>query len=177
MPIVQQKDGISIRANFTWRGDNFLNGLMPALAQGVEEAANIYRKELVSRYSENVGSVSVGSLQRLRIRHSSPGQAPFAQTFNLALSPRISTNFSSVRGRTHMLKARISTDVPYSHTLEFGGALSVDPKTKKWSRIRLVNPLRSTPHISARPVWRPAFLLRREDMLQAITRRVGVLRG
>ena len=157
MPIVLKND-FHLHATFKWRGDDWFNGLLPKLQAGVTDAATIYRQAVIRRYSRTTGSVPHTWFRRLRVRHSSPGQAPFAQIVTGKLSVRNSFNFNQTKGRLTIIKGRVSSDVPYSHTLEFGGALSVDPNRKKWTRIRLVNPLRTTPYIAPRPVWRPVFI-------------------
>tara|TARA_R100000306_G_C4347637_1_gene128416 strand:+ start:138 stop:671 length:534 start_codon:yes stop_codon:yes gene_type:complete len=175
MPAFINAAGNNMQARFSWHGENFEKDLKPKLEKGLTDAANVYAKAIRKKLLKTSGAIAWTGGTKLRIKHSKAGQIPFFQTGNLALSVRTSFNFGKTRGRLTKMKARISTDVPYAPTLEFGGALSIDPNKKKYTRIRLINPLKSTPYIAARPVWRPTFFEQKDQMLFALTSRISVL--
>ena len=157
--------GVRITQRVWWGGDAwFNNDLMPALRRATMEASTMYAVEVRKRYSLQTGSVpSKIPGMKIRVKHSRPGQPPFIQTGNLSLSVRQSANF----GKT-VLKSRISTDVPYATTLEFGGSLSVSADRKKYTSVRILNPLKITPFIAPRPVWRPVWNDMNRKMLDHI---------
>ena len=65
---------------------------------------------------------------------------------------------------------RISSRVKYSKTLERGGQLTIRQRYKRYTSIRLINPLDGYDQpIAARPVWLPVFL-REEPRMMAIIR-------
>ncbi len=118
----------------------------------------MYAQEIRRKYNLVAGSIaSKRAGFRIRIQHSPPGAPPYWQTRNLAESVRITANFSGRRGLTHTIKVRVSTDVPYAPTLEFGGFLSVPHDRKKHTQIRLINPLKTTVSIAPRPTWLPTW--------------------
>lgn len=175
--------GSTLTAKVRWFGDQRLAELQQRAGRGVVKATEIYAKALQAILKKNVGSkpfsgfgntfvssriagrgknvINAGNL-RVRMKHSPPGSVPFAQTFNLANSIRTSYNFKrrvafTSKSRTFKIRSRISSDVPYSKTLERGGTLSIPQSRKKYTSIRLINPLKGGVTITPRPAWLPLF--------------------
>lgn len=96
---------------------------------------------------------------RLRKIHSRVGESPRKQTGNLRESIQVYVNKS-------ILKAAIFTDVPYAQQLEYGGKSEPfdQDAAKKYTNIRLINPIKKVLFIAARPAWRSALGARKQKM-------------
>jgi hypothetical protein len=141
------------------------------LAVGVEKAAKLYASRLWRELTKVQGSRPIGPGLRLRFKHSSPGEPPYTQTFNLARSIKVSsnvTNKGAVRKTLTRFKARISTSVPYAPILEYGGSGNFPQRGKKHTPWRLINPLKGSPFILPRPVWYPVFVNNQAEMERII---------
>lgn len=97
------------------------------------------------------GSIPFYSNLRQRIVHSRTGEPPRRQTGNLYESIQTELDPETLSGR-------VFTDVPYAPMLELGGfSFSFPQFLKKYTRIRLVNPIRHSLVIGPRPAWRQTF--------------------
>lgn len=153
-----------------WRGDIILKNIKKHGGKGVMKAARHLENAIINEYTKNLGSVAVGGLGgnlRKRVIHSSPGEAPYVQTSNLSKSTKTSYNFKGL-ARSFLVKGRVSTDVKYARTLERGGSYNLPQRYKKYTSIRLINPLKRAPVIAPRPVWIPMFMKHRVSMLVEI---------
>ena len=140
------------------------------LYAGVFRAINIYRFAL-KRKLNFWGSIFISSVKRMMWITSAPGSPPKKQTGNLEKSIEIDIEHNGVSGFFGQeVNGYISTDVPYAKTLELGGSLQVDQSTKKYTRVRLVNPVKDVHNIAARPAWLPTFEEEKSRMIQTIRR-------
>lgn len=177
-----------IRAKVTlrlkWQGERKLRQINRLAVIAVKEAGEIYEKELTrtlksapwgSKPATEAGPSlsnlpSITGRTRIRFRHSSPGEVPYRQTLNLANSVRLTSQTGS--GATlGEFRSRVSTRVKYSRTLERGlPQISVPQSSKRFTDIRLLNPLKLKPGtiIAPRPVWVPVFEKTRAKMIKQI---------
>lgn len=139
--------------------------------RGVSRSVRAYLFALKRKLGE-WGSDFINSVRRLRKRHSAPGQAPLKQTGNLEKS--IQTNITHSPGQPGFfgpdIIGSIYTDVPYARALELGETAQVDQADKKYTRVRLVNPIHAIVNITPRPAWLPTFDALKARMLQTIKR-------
>lgn len=155
-----------------WNGQAFRN-IFRRIQINTNVAGAKYRSRLKRELLKTAGSEPVSGIYRRRVRHSSPGQSPFWQTKNLANSLKFS---KSTANWIH--RVRISTDVEYAPALELGGVAQVPQSAKKYTRLRLINPL--IKHravgmfIAPRPVWMPIFNMMGHRMLKIIRTGSGV---
>ena len=124
-----------------------------ALAGALDKSIKLWYDTLKQKL--NVwGSVPVASKSgnmRERKVHSRVGEPPRKQTSNLYESIRSYVNVNDLSGGVY-------TDVDYAPSLEYGGiAYSFFQLLKKYTRIRLINPLHGHFIIGPRPAWRQTF--------------------
>lgn len=166
----------------TWHGPAKLREINRLSRDAVEEAGKIYDNELTktlnsapwgSKPAVDAGPSlsnlpSITGIKRKRFRHSDPGEVPFKQTKNLANSIRTGSE-----RKGDLVRSRTSTRVKYARTLERGlPQISVEQGKKRFTNIRLVNPLKlkSGTIIAPRPVWVPVFEKTRSAMIKSIAR-------
>ena len=159
-----------IRVN--WNGQAFKN-IFRRVQINTNVAGAKYRSRLKRELLKTAGSEPVSGIFRRRVRHSSPGQSPFWQTGNLANSLKFS---QSTANWVH--RVRISTDVEYAAALELGGVAQVPQSAKKYTRFRLVNPIKKNRAtgmlIDPRPAWMPIFMMMRHRLVKIIRTGSGV---
>lgn len=168
-----------IRVKVKWNGDKVLANLNNLASQVIEELGQILKKEVTRKLTKTWGSdraparlkgtgkLALNAGIRIRKNHSDPNQAPFMQTRNLANSVRLTKSTRSVP--IGLFTARVSTRVKYASGLEKGGPqLSLSPNAKRFTNIRLVNPLiiKGVLIIAPRPAWMPAFLDKKPEMIR-----------
>ncbi len=138
---------------------------------GVFRAINLYRFALKRKLGE-WGSLFISSSLRFRARHSTPGSPPLKQTGNLEKSIEIDiSNVGPTGFFGQDVEGVIWTDVPYAPTLEKGTLqVQVDQSTKKHTRVKLWNPIKTLINIVPRPAWLPVFEETKRKMINTIRR-------
>lgn len=178
MPKLAPALDFKVSTRYWFRGDKYMQQLAEEAAVGIRQAADIYRTALKKTLADRVGSIPISSTLRVRKWHSSPGQPPLSQTFNLHNSIKSSYVLHWEIGNAWLgaaknltLRGRVSvrSDVRYAKILEFGGRLTISNASRKYTHWRLVNPIRSNPAIAPRPLWGPTFNKHKEGMLYVIT--------
>lgn len=174
----------SVRTQVRWQGDRVISKLQNAGAKATVAGGQIYfqavEKEFKSapwgsrraKTGPSISNVPALANLRIRYRHSSPGETPYKQTENMANSIRISSS-KRISGSPHLSITRISSRVKYSSSLERGfPQVSIEQHLKRFSKIRLKNPLKLKPGtiIAPRPVWLPIFHKNTAKMKATIAR-------
>lgn len=157
-------DFIRVHGTLQWNGGTVGATFHQVIRKNMFEAAIYYRVKVWQALSK-WGSVSVGGIWRFRIHHSKPGEAPRQQTGNLANS--VQSNRVSLSAGRYVIS--IGTQVPYAHTLEYGG-IAAELRDKKYTTNRLINPIKKPMIIAPRPVWRPVFYQSLSRMIDLIAR-------
>lgn len=142
----------SYKVNVIDHSEKYKKKLEQQVEKAVKWGTSYYYKELRKALVKTQGSTPISGNLRLRTSHSSPGQIPFVQTFNLANSIR-----QSYLGMGAQVYGQVYTDVPYAETLEHGGYLNMNQNFKKYTSWRLVNPLKTNKAIAPRPFFTPVW--------------------
>lgn len=169
---------IEIKTQLQWNGNRIKKDIKLKLHLGVRNAVQHFYNELQQALGK-WGSIPFMGNYRIRISHSSPGEAPYRQTSNLynSIHPDISPVSDVLYGDATQgtlqggeeITGEISTDVPYAPDLELGGGTNYGTY-KPHTTIRLINPVHGSLSISPRPAWIPTFLKTVPKMINLIKR-------
>lgn len=148
---------IETNARLVWNGSAVKESLKARLLGNLKKSTHLYKETLIALLS----------VQGSPGNYSSPGEPPFKQSNNLinSINEDYVVEYAGAEGI--QLIGQISTDVAYAATLEFGGALQVDPSEKTYAT-RSIQKWGTVTVIAPRPAWAPAFGIVKDIMAQQL---------
>lgn len=174
---------IQVTYTLKWGGSIWLADIKKSAKLAVKEAITIYFWEIHRTLNAHWGSIQVFRNLRKVVARSNPGSPPFVQTQNLGNSLNVAYGARAARinGGANIFPGLVSeqevgcvyTDVPYAQEVEYGGiAGPYNAHDLKYTSWRLINPIRHSMYIAARPAWRPAYEKSVSRMINAIVSRM-----